>query len=516
MTLLYPAWLWLLLPLALLWYYRPGKLPDTVHIVILSLILLALARPVAKQKPVESEIEAREFIIALDVSYSMRAKDIEPSRYDYAKAAINHLLQSNQTDSIMLIAFTTNPLLLSPPTTDHTLISIALESLDPDNILTHGTSLKRLFEKIGELPTEEKNLILITDGGEENDLGELERIIRDSDIRLTILALGTSAGTTIKKEDGSLLKDSEGNLVVSRINPLLKKLAHTSGGDYIQAPSTPEAASEALMESLAKQKLQSNTINKMQNSALELYRIPLLLALILFVMLHTRAVKYLLLISVLWGSQLNASILDGYHLRQAYGQFRSGDYNRTAQTLKRIETPSLQRRLLKANTLYKEERYKKALLTYQSIRSRSPRIKQMLYYNIANCYAKMKSYKKAAQYYSKALQLGEDADALYNLKLVILRRDEEENRLAFARPNSQNSSPSSAAEAKEKSEEGSNKSEENSGGGSGGGGESKTQNKKRKNEKITLIQSESEEKQPLGSKVYDLINKGYIHEKEPW
>ena len=516
MTLLYPQWLWLLLPLALLWHYRPGKLTDTVHLLILSLILLALARPVIEQKPTENEIEAREIIIALDLSYSMRARDIHPSRYAYAKAAINRLLQSNQTDSIMLIAFTTNPLLLSPPTTDHALISIALESLDPKNILTHGTSLRRLFEKIGDLPVEEKNLILITDGGEEDDLDSLEKIIHDNDIRLTILALGTASGTTIEKEDGTLLKDSEGNLVVSRINPLLKKLAYASDGSYLPAPSSPEAAAEALMEDLQKQRLQSNTINKMQNSALELYRIPLLLALLLFLMLHTRAVKYLLLVAAFWGSHLNASLLDTYRLQQAYEQYQSGDYNRTANTLKQIETPSLQSRLLKANTYYKQGRYKKALLTYQSIRSRSAATKQILFYNIANCYAALKSYQKAAHYYTMALQLGEDADALHNLKLVILKKNEEENKLAFARPVSQNSTPANPEEEKENSDEDGGKSEENAGGGSGGGGESKTQNRERKKEKVTLIQSKSEEKQPLGSKVYELINKGYIHEKEPW
>ena len=509
-TLLYPSLLWLLIPLAILWYYRPQKLTDTVHLVILGLIVLALTRPVADQEPIESEVEARDIIVAMDVSYSMRARDISPSRYDYAKAVINHLLASNQTDNIMLIAFTTNPLLLSPPTTDHALISVAMESLDPDNILTHGTSLKRLLKKIADLPIEEKNLILLSDGGEEKDLDMLSRIIQENGIRLTILAPGTTAGTTIEKENGSLLKDSEGNLVVSRINPLLERLAASSGGSYIPAPSDPKFAAEAIEEGLRSQAAEHTTVSKMQHYALELYPLPLFIALLLFLLLHTRAVKYLLPLAALWGTWLNASLFDSHYLHQAYETYQTGDYNATERYLKKVQVPSLQSRMAKANTYYKQKRYKKALSVYRSIRSTSPKIKQRLYYNIANCYAQTKAYDKARKYYIKALQLGDDADARYNLELVILKKSEADAALAFAHPTSQGSASGKAGDKDEESEA-DNREQQNSGSG-GGGGQSKSKGK----EKMAILQNSEQEKQPLGSKVYDLINKGYVNEKEPW
>ncbi len=511
MTLLYPSVLWLLIPLAILWHYRPKKLTDTVHLIILVLITLALARPVINQKPIESQIKANDIIIALDASYSMQAKDLSPSRYAYAKETINELLKSNKTDNIMLIAFTTNPLLLSPPTTDHTLISIALESLDTDNILTHGTSLKKLFEKIATLPMADKQVVLFTDGGEEEDISALTDIIRDNAISLTVLALGTTAGTTIKKKDGSLLKDSEGNLVVSRINPLLERLALQNSGNYILAPHTPKAAAEAVEESLNEQTIQGNKISKMQRNTLELYQIPLFLALLLFLILHTRAVKFLLPIAALWGTHLNASIFDDHYLHQAYEQYRQGDYNATEKYLSKIETVSLQSRVADANTYYKQERFKKALAAYRSIRSTSPETKQRLYYNIANCYAQMKAYDKAKRYYTKALQLGDDADAGYNLKLVLLKKSEAEAKLPFARPKSQGDSADKPQEQDEDEGKKSDEQQQNSGSG-GGGGQTKTKSK----EKIAIIQPGKKKKQPLSSRVYDLINKGYVHEKEPW
>jgi len=164
MTLLYPSFLWLLIPLALLLWKSLNKLQHLIHIVILILLVLTLARPVQEHTLQAANIKAKDIIIALDLSYSMRAKDLTPTRYGFAKETINALLKKNPSDNIMLIAFTTNPLLLSPPTTDHTLINIALQSLNPNFILTKGTSLEKLFKRLSTMSLGHKNLILMTDG----------------------------------------------------------------------------------------------------------------------------------------------------------------------------------------------------------------------------------------------------------------------------------------------------------------------------------------------------------------
>ncbi len=512
MTLLYPYFLWLLIPLTILWYYRPRKLADSVHLIILILITLSLSRPIIEQQPLKGEIEARDIIIALDLSYSMHATDITPDRYTYAKETIHQLLASNHTDNIMLIAFTTNPLLLSPPTTDHALISLAMESLEMDNILTHGTSLKKLFEKVAILPMQEKTLILLSDGGEEKELPKLQKILREHAITPIVLALGTRSGSTIEQKDGSLLKDAEGDLVISRINPQLETLAQQSNGHYIPAPSTPQAAAEALQSQIDALTIERHTINKMQHQHTELYQFPLAIAVLLFLILHTRAVKFLLPLAALWGIQANASLFDIHTLHQAYEQYRSGDFNATERSLSRINTPSLQSQMTQANTYYKQGRYSKALITYRSIRTTSPKIKQILLYNIGNCYTQTKSYDKAIISYSKALQLGEDADSAYNLKLVAFKKAESENKLNFARPKSQGGK----SPKKPDDDEGRESQDQQDSGGSSGGGGSKQKNKAKKKILQPNKEEEREQKQPLSSRVYDLINKGYVHEKAPW
>lgn len=509
MTLLHHAFLWLLIPLFLALWKMP-KFTERVHLLILILLVLSLSRPVLKHTLQEVAVEAKDIIIALDVSYSMQATDVAPSRYVFAKDTIRALLKANPSDNVMLIAFTSNPLLLSPPTTDHMLINIALESLNPDHILSKGTSLEKLFKKLSQIKSTRKNLILITDGGEEKELAKLTALVNDANIRLSILALGTNSGTTVTKQDGSYLKDKEGNLVISRINPLLESLASSVGGTYLRASSTAISTASTLSSVLDTQQDKAQEIQKMQHNYLELYQVPLALAALLFLLLHTRGVKYLLILLTFFGFQAKASMLDIYHLSRAYEHYKKADYNTTLLTLKKITTPSLQSQMTLANTYYKQNNFKKAIKIYQSIRSTSIKTKQQLYYNIANAYSMQKAYSKAKVYYTKALQLGVDADTKHNLALVALLVDKKDAQLGIAHPKSQDAS-SSKNESQDKDE---TRSEDTPSSGSSAG--EKSSSKKEKQEKSKLLDNGSEDKHPLSSKVYELINKGYIHETQPW
>ncbi len=511
MTLLYPTFLWLLLPLGILLYRSKQKMTTLVHLMILMLLVLTLARPVQEDALQEANIQARDIVIALDVSFSMRATDLAPNRYDFAKETIKALLAKNPADNIMLIAFTTNPLLLSPPTTDHALINIALQSLNPKNILTKGTSLKALFTCLKKMHMGEKNLILITDGGEENSLAKLQNLLQETKLSLITLALGSKKGTTIAKKDGTLVKDKEGHLVISRLNPLLKSLSDAVEGSYMTASSTPEATADALNDALIQHTTQTQNVKKMQRHYKELYQVPLALALLLFLLLHTRGIKYLFLFFALLGIQLHASFLDDYYLHKAYENYDKQQFVQSKEALQRIEIPSLQSQIALANTAYKRGAYKKAIALYKSIRSTSPSVKQQLYYNIGNAYAMQKAYDKAKIYYTKALQLGDDDDAAHNLAHIALLDDSKEGALGIAHPKSQGGASSKSEMQEDKKKK--TQEEDAPSSGSGGGGEKSMQKKQKKNKLLMDVRAKP---QPLGSKAYELINKGYIHENHPW
>ncbi len=361
------------------------------------------------------------------------------------------------------------------------------------------------------MQSEQKNLILITDGGEEDNSGELSTIIQNANISLTILGLGSRQGSVVENADGSLLKDKAQNLIISRINPLLERLASETGGTYMTASSSPVATAKSLYTALHMDEQTGGFITKKQHRYRELYQIPLLFALLLFLMLHTRAVTFLVVTFSLLGITAEASVLDNYYLDKAYQSYREREFNTTAEYLGKLENPSLESQFALANTYYKQGAYKKALKSYLSIRSTSAQIKQKLYYNIANCYAKQKAYEKAKIYYTKALQLGEDKDAKANLALVALLADKKSAELGIAHPKSQSSDSSKSEQQEGKEEE--TRDEDQPSSGSGDGGE-KSNTKEQEKGKLTL--DPKQEKQPLGSKVYELINKGYIHEKQPW
>jgi len=204
-------------------------------------------------------------------------------------------------------------------------------------------------------------------------------------------------------------------------------------------------------------------------------------------------------------------MLDSYYLNQAYKNYQAEDFNSSKDKLKTLDNPSLQSQFALANTYYKLHSYKKALKVYMSIHSRSEEVKQKLYYNIANTHAMMKEYHKAKIYYAKALQLGEDKESKHNLNLVALLKKKKDAGLGIAHPKSQ-SSDSSKSESTE-SDKDETRDEDQPSSGSGSGGESKTEDKE---DNKRLILDENQEQQPLSSKVYELINKGYIRETQPW
>ena len=510
MSFLMPMFLWLIIPFGVFLFKVPHKVILKTHIIILILILLALARPVEKEVLQKANIKTKNIIIAIDISYSMHAKDLSFSRYIFAKKTIKHLLTQNATDTIMLIAFTSNPLLLSPPTTDHALIAMALDNLNPEFVLTKGTSLKKLFTTLASLPKTDTTLILMTDGGEEEKVAPLRDILKMSDISLITLALGSQGGTTIHKKDGSLIKDKEGNLVVTRINPLLKDLTQQLNGSYLTAAASPKSTAQDIRASLKKHSTMQ-TLEKKQVYYKELYQIPLFIATVLFLLLYTSAVKYLIILFTFLGLPLQASLIDDYYLHQAYQNYEKGAYQESARSVHKIDTVSVQSQILLANTYYKEGDYTKAIQIYSSIQSTSLHVKQQLYYNIANAYVHLKTYTKANAYYIKTLQLGFDADALHNLNITILLKEEKLAALGIAHPQSQNAQTSKSNATKKTKKE--KRKEDQPSSSSGSGAEESSKEKENKNK---LISQDSPQKHPLGSKVYELINKGYIHESHPW
>jgi len=519
MTLLYPWILFFAIPLFLL--YKSDMLSQERYkarqkrLLYLSLafILLALSRPVIQDGLSEQKFDASDFIIALDASYSMQADDVKPNRYTFAKEHITTILKQRNHDRFTLFSFTTNAMLISPPTTDTALSMLALDALEPRYILTKGTSLRALFKAVAKTSFKEKNLILFTDGGEESDLKGLVNIAKEAHIIPFIVAVGSKSGTTLTK-DGKLLKDTNNNLVISRINPILKPLALESGGRYYELSDNHNISEEIIADLQAKKKTKESTVSVMNYT--ELFTIPLFIAIMLFFFSVTKFHQiYLFLPLLLFSQPTKASMLfDFHHLNSANEQFREGNFSQSAKAFGKL-TPSVASYYNQAVAHYKAKEYKKAMQLFSQIQTPNPDIKEKIYYNMGNCAIKLKKYDRAKIYYQKALSLKADHDAKANLLLIYKLKLKEGVDISDMLPKNETKQKTGASKKenikKDSQKSSSSRSKQNTSkksAGSGSKGASKSSQSK------TASQTKANYK--IGYRAYELMNKGYTNETHPW
>ncbi|MCH9813235.1 MAG: VWA domain-containing protein [Epsilonproteobacteria bacterium] len=470
--------------------------------LITLLMVVALARPVLVDEERTEEVFGKEFVIALDVSYSMQATDLVPSRLQYAKDRIEKLLLENPHDSFALFAFTTNPLILSPSTSDHQLLKAALDALEVKNILTQGTNLEKLLIEVAKLPMEVKNLLLFSDGGDVTDISSLVNICQIHDIKVFVSGMATNQGSTLRNKYGKNRRDQNGNLVISRLNPMLKSLALQSGGAYFQHDE------DFLLTTIDQKQLHQ----KEKVGYLELFWFPLLVALVLFLFYSVKFPKRFLVWIPFFALHVEAGILDWYYLDQATAFYEKASYQEAAQSFEKITSKSIQSQMNLANSYYQAGSYKKAQTIYSSLMTKEDGLKKKLLYKLGNCAVKLKAYDKAKRYYRQALAFGEDKDILYNLKHIVLLTTKKRGDFpAFKSSDHAQQNRPEGQDKQHKRKEGGKMQTQAAASASTGGQKSDVKS----TQKTTQLTPKHVHR-PLGYKAYELINQGYINEKNPW
>ena len=513
MTLLNPWILFGLIPLFIL--YKRDKAHDNsrqTKLLYLSFVfmLLALCEPVIKNSLSHEKFNSQDYIIALDASYSMQADDLKPTRYKKAKEAIKKLLELHPKDRFTTFIFTSNALLISPPTTDKFITIEALDAINPNYILTKSTNLYNLFKTIAKTSFKKKNLIVFSDGGDEQDIAKLATILKKNSITPYFVATATQNGSALKK-DGKYLKNSHSSLVVSKINPMLKDLASLSGGKYYELNSINII--DTLSNDLNKENSKKQEKIEVQ-SYKELFVIPLFIALVLYFISVTKLHQlYIFIPFLLMPYSLHANILDFYHLSKANHDFKELKYKKAALEFTNLE-PSVRSYYNIATSYYKAGEYKHALSYYTKIRTSHKDIKEAILYDMGNCAVKLKKYDRAREYYILALALREDKDALYNLNLIRGLKTQKDMTPKSIHKSSQKKKKSSKSKREsekkqKKGKSGSNRNSQQSTNGAGG-------NKQKKHTSSITKKRNKANKFKMGYKAYEIINRGYSDEKEPW
>ena len=201
---------------------------------------IGMARPLIGAKLVERETKGAEIMICLDVSNSMLAQDYSPDRLSWAKLAISRIVDRLQGDRIGLILFAGTSFVQLPITTDYVSAKMFLNSIDTESIPVQGTAIGDAIQTAakGFSAQSEKSraIIVITDGeNHEDDAVDIARQVAETGIRIYTIGVGSLQGQPIPK-DGELMKDKDGNIVVTRLDEeTLRRIASVGNGAYVHA-----------------------------------------------------------------------------------------------------------------------------------------------------------------------------------------------------------------------------------------------------------------------------------------
>ncbi len=226
-------------------------LKATLIVLSLLLIILALARPQIGTRIEEVKREGVDILVAVDVSLSMNAKDVAPSRLEKAKHEVASLLKKLRGDRIGIIAFAGDAFLHCPFTLDYGAARLFMDALEPGIIPDPGTAIDRAIalalKSFESAERKYKVLILITDG--ENHGGDLKPLIDQAEregVVIYTVGIGSPEGVPIPVYDESgrqvgFKKDRSGKVVMTRLDELtLEKIALQTGGKYYRATSGEE------------------------------------------------------------------------------------------------------------------------------------------------------------------------------------------------------------------------------------------------------------------------------------
>ena len=212
------------------WYFWGG----------LVFLTLAIARPQWGALEVPVNDQPREVVVALDLSRSMLARDVRPSRLDHAKLLIQGMVDKMAGERVGLVLFARSAYLQLPLSTDYEILTQLLPSLSPDYFPQGGTNyeamIKTVLESFGTAEGVERDLVILSDGEAFDDAWKpAAATLKQRGIRVLGVGIGTAGGGVIPSGQG-VIRDAAGIEVMTRLKPAtLEELSTSTGGTYLSA-----------------------------------------------------------------------------------------------------------------------------------------------------------------------------------------------------------------------------------------------------------------------------------------
>ena len=397
-----------------------------------------------KQVPVFQSKSAR--VIVMDMSYSMYSTDIAPNRLMQSRFKALDMIELFKEGDTALVAYAGTAYTISPLTNDATTLANLIPSLSPEIMPDKGSNVLAGLDMAQELLTQagylDGDIILITDGIEQQQQSDISGFTNSSQYRLNIYGIGTEQGAPIKLPEGGFLKDNYGQIVVPTLNgSLLKGLAKNSGGQY--ANYQPSNNDIAIFSPQA-----NSEILKSEKPNLALWRIDagiygllILLPLALYLFRRSAFIGAVLLLSFI--PQQNAHAVELPTLfkntdQRALEAYNNQEYQQAAQAKSNA---------LKGAALYQQGQFEGALNEFSQDKSATG------YYNYGNALAKAGQLEAAINAYKQAQSLQSDftqaADNQALVEQLLKQQQDQENQQGNDSQNQDDQSQDDADKSKQ-------------------------------------------------------------------
>jgi Ca-activated chloride channel family protein len=200
----------------------------------LALVILGLARPQIDNGEVIVKSSFINVIVGIDMSKSMFANDVYPTRFAFAQQKFLTSLEHFKNAKVALMGFSSQTFLISPLTEDFNSLKFLTKNMKPEYLSLAGTDILATLSSANEMFGKEKKkiVLLFTDGGDQKSFEREINYAKEHNMVVYIYNIGTIKGGVIKERNG-VLKDKDGNIVVVKRTENIKELAMQTGGGYL-------------------------------------------------------------------------------------------------------------------------------------------------------------------------------------------------------------------------------------------------------------------------------------------
>ena len=220
----------------------PMMVRNVLMFLAIFLMIVAMARPVMEKGDKKVEVQGLTLLTALDISGSMRSKDVYPNRLEFAKKKMSALFDAMPSDEVGVVAFAYSPFVLAPFSTDKETLKMMVNGVDDSYINMGSTDFSALGEQVATLLEEKKPkvLVLFSDGGDEEAIAGFADILEANEIDLYVVLVGTDKGAPVIDENGNPLTQKDGTIAITQRNDALGEVAKKLGGAYVVASNGKE------------------------------------------------------------------------------------------------------------------------------------------------------------------------------------------------------------------------------------------------------------------------------------